>query len=75
MLIYHYLFYHTKIEDSNQNIVVFYQGNKYDISRYIDFHPGGKRVLQIYNGKDVEEAMKVEKHGENAYKILQKYLA
>lgn len=55
-------------------IIVYYKDNKYDITNFVKYHPGGKRILIENNGKDVEQQMLDNQHSEYAYSELEKYL-
>lgn len=57
-----------------QKILVKYRGQLYDVTKFVARHPGGKKVLMDHNGLDVEKAMAMAEHSDNAYKILEKYL-
>jgi len=45
-----------------------FNGNVYDVSKYVNFHPGGKRALQKFAGKDGSE--NIEFHSADMLKIL-----
>eukprot|EP01112_Ceratiomyxa_fruticulosa_P010340 TRINITY_DN2731_c0_g1_i5.p1 TRINITY_DN2731_c0_g1~~TRINITY_DN2731_c0_g1_i5.p1 ORF type:complete len:381 (+),score=77.56 TRINITY_DN2731_c0_g1_i5:282-1424(+) len=45
-----------------------FNGNVYDVSKYVNFHPGGKRALQKFAGKDGSE--NIEFHSEDMLRIL-----
>ena len=53
-------------------------GNKvYDVTEFLDAHPGGSNLILDYAGKDVEEIMKDEEsnvHSDGAYEELEGYL-
>lgn len=55
-------------------IIVYYEGNKYDLTRFAKRHPGGKDALLQYNGKDVKDILEETGHSDNAYKILSRCL-
>lgn len=57
----------------NEKIIVFFKGERYDISDFLIHHPGGKKVLQINNGNEIEDIMIENQHSINAYNILNKY--
>ena len=52
-------------------------GKVYDVSQFLNDHPGGDDLILAYAGKDVEEAMKDKlehEHSESAYDMLDEYL-
>lgn len=55
------------------SIIVEYEGNLYDISKFAKRHPGGKNILIEHNGKNVTNLMKETNHSDHAYKILNRY--
>ncbi|SCW03307.1 LAFE_0G07536g1_1 [Lachancea fermentati] len=61
---------HSSAEDC---WVSLYQRKIYDVTRFLNEHPGGSQALLDYAGKDVTEIMKDEKeheHSESAYEIM-----
>ncbi|KAH3903631.1 fatty acid alpha-hydroxylase SCDLUD_001276 [Saccharomycodes ludwigii] len=53
--------------------VTLYNRRIYDITTFLDEHPGGKDILLDYAGKDITEVMKdldVHEHSDSAYEIL-----
>ena len=46
----------------------------YDITEYIDEHPGGQHILLQYAGKDATEAFEQVGHSSKAYHELNKYV-
>mgnify|MGYP005636170929 CR=1 FL=1 len=71
------LFYKSFIlEKFNQNIV-YYQGSKYDITEFINKHPGGS-VISKSIGKNLDEVwdknnVSWHKNNLNVKKVLEKY--
>lgn len=63
----------VKKKDEPQVIVEF-QGRKYDITSFLKKHPGGAAILREMNGKDIESAMLENEHSNKAYQILERYL-
>lgn len=57
---------------TDEKIIVYFEGNKYDLTRFAKRHPGGRDALLQYNGKDVAEILEETGHSHNAYKILEK---
>ncbi len=58
---------------SEPKIVVRYNGKQYDITDYVNRHPGGKHVLLNANGKEISTLMQENEHSTNAYQQLEKY--
>ena len=56
---------------------VIHRGNVYDVSEFLERHPGGKDILLAYAGQDVTTLMTqddLHKHTTFAYGWLGKYL-
>ena len=52
-------------------------GKVYDVSGFLNDHPGGDDLILNHTGKDVEDAMRDEDehvHSESAYEMLEEYL-
>jgi cytochrome b involved in lipid metabolism len=73
----YYKYFFTKDEEKHiekdDRIIVTFGDGKYDITDFLDEHPGGRNVLIKKNGKDIEKAMKDNNHSADAYSILEKY--
>lgn len=54
-------------------IIVFFKNEKYDITDFVNSHPGGRQVLIKCNGRDIEKHMNKADHSEYAYSLLEKY--
>ena len=78
-VIYHYrhsLFTSKKVDTKKveeQQVIVKFRGNEYNITDFVKDHPGGKQVLLENNGNDVEELMLENKHSVVAYDTLETY--
>jgi cytochrome b involved in lipid metabolism len=55
-----------------KKIIFFVKNKKYDVTNYIDFHPGGKDCLIKYINQDVSYHYKM--HSNNAKKLCKKFL-
>lgn len=55
-----------------EEIIVHFQGKKYNVTAFAKYHPGGKEVLCENKDTDIEELMEKANHSEYAYRILQK---
>ena len=40
----------------NNKVIIIIDGYKFDVTSYLDKHPGGKKILQQYNNKDATKA-------------------
>lgn len=56
-----------------EKIIVTFKEATYDVTDFVDEHPGGRDILVKKNGKDVEQCMRENEHSDNAYNILDKY--
>ncbi|GAA6060455.1 hypothetical protein JCM10212_000883 [Sporobolomyces blumeae] len=55
---------------------VTYRGKVYDVTRFLEDHPGGDELILSYAGKDVEEVMDdpmEHSHSDSAYSVLDEY--
>ncbi|KAF3798811.1 Cytochrome b5 [Colletotrichum gloeosporioides] len=55
------------------NLWVSIRGKVYDVSSYVDDHPGGVEVLKDVAGSDGTESFEYVGHSEDAYKTLAKF--
>lgn len=53
-------------------IVVF--DRVYDVTDFIDEHPGGSYIMQEHAGRDATLVFRGSRHGPDAYDMLDKYL-
>lgn len=53
-------------------VVVF--DRVYDITTFIDSHPGGQYIMLEYAGRDATIAFRGSRHGPDAYDMLDQYL-
>lgn len=52
-------------------------GKVYDVTKFLDDHPGGDDLILAYAGKDVEVPMKDKlehEHSDSAYEMLDEYV-
>ncbi|GAA5942715.1 fatty acid alpha-hydroxylase [Sporobolomyces koalae] len=55
---------------------VTYQGKVYDVTAFLEDHPGSDELILQFAGKDVEEAMEdpmEHSHSDSAYQVLNEY--
>ena len=59
-----------KTHTSENDIWIAHNGIVYDISNYLFFHPGGKKILLSYGGKDATNAIKKTHSWVNVHSLL-----
>lgn len=59
----------SKHKDKDNGLWLIIEGNVYDVTKFVDEHPGGARVIQRMGGKDATKAF-WKYHGES---VLAKY--
>jgi cytochrome b involved in lipid metabolism len=52
---------------------IIYNKNVYNITEYLNKHPGGKIILLNFGGEDITNEFELIQHSDNAYNILDKY--
>lgn len=58
-----------------QRVLIMYKDNVYDVTSYLDKHPGGRQILEMANSKIVDKLFdKYHYPKGDAPKILSKYL-
>ncbi|KAJ9498929.1 hypothetical protein LTR99_004989 [Exophiala xenobiotica] len=61
---------HAKDDD----LYLIYQNNVYDVTRFLDEHPGGVEVIRDYAGKDATEGFDEVGHSKEAHQQLEELL-
>ncbi|CAG8540341.1 9929_t:CDS:2, partial [Paraglomus occultum] len=56
--------------NTKKSLYISIQGNVYDVSKFIDEHPGGEEVLLDVAGKDATEPFEDVGHSDEALGIL-----
>ena len=62
---------------SSSSCWVARDGKVYDVTKFLDDHPGGDDLVLKYAGKDIGEVMKdpeEHEHSESAYDMLEEFL-
>ena len=62
---------------TSSNCWISHEGKVYNITHFLDDHPGGDDVILKYAGQDVGAVMKDKnehEHSESAYDMLEEYL-
>ncbi|KAF3917957.1 hypothetical protein ABW20_dc0110492 [Dactylellina cionopaga] len=60
--------------DSKENLLVIIDEKVYNVSKFVDEHPGGEEVLLDVAGQDGTEAFEDVGHSDEAREILANYL-
>ncbi|KIJ49574.1 hypothetical protein M422DRAFT_27942 [Sphaerobolus stellatus SS14] len=61
-----------KQHSGKENLYLLVHNKVYDVSKFIDEHPGGDEVMLAEAGKDATEAFEDVGHSDEAREILQK---
>lgn len=58
-----------------ERVCIVNSGLTYDVTKFVDRHPGGREVLVKHAGQDVTQIMQMSphKHSSAAYAMLRKY--
>lgn len=62
-----------KKHKDEKNAWIVIQKNVYDVTKFLNEHPGGKDVLLEQTGKDSTKEFNDVGHSDNAKKLLDKY--
>ena len=46
----------NNIDSSENQIIIIIDDYKFNVTKYVNDHPGGKKIIQKYNKKDATEA-------------------
>ncbi|KAF8447098.1 cytochrome b5-like heme/steroid binding domain-containing protein, partial [Kalaharituber pfeilii] len=65
-----FAFSEVKAHNSKKDLWVVIDGKVYDVSRFVDEHPGGEEVLLDVAGQDATEAFDDVGHSDEAREIL-----
>lgn len=59
-----------KRNGKNEEFNVKYRGNKYDISKFLTNHPGGRNILKAFQGLTLDKVLEDVPHSKAAYHLL-----
>nr|CAB3244115.1 fatty acid 2-hydroxylase [Phallusia mammillata] len=64
----------AQISSKDQTLVI-HCGKVYDVTKFVNVHPGGSKILSLRHGKDVTKIMEngPHTHSKNAYRWLRQY--
>lgn len=69
----HYSLEEIAKHNTEDNLWIIIDGNVYNVTKFLEEHPGGRKALLNYGGKDASISFhKIKKHFEN--EKLQEYL-
>ncbi|EEZ98523.1 cytochrome b5 [Tribolium castaneum] len=68
-----YSFADVKKHNDNQSTWIVIHNNVYDVTEFLNEHPGGEEVLLEQAGKDGSEAFEDVGHSSDARELMQKY--
>jgi Cytochrome b involved in lipid metabolism len=62
-----------KTNDSEEEFIVKHNGHRYDITRFLQFHPGGRNSVSPYNGLSITEKFLDINHSPAASYLMREY--
>lgn len=65
-----YTFEEVSKHKTTDDLWIVYNGRVYDVTKYIDEHPGGEEVILDVAGEDATEAFNDIGHSDEAHEIL-----
>ena len=57
-------------EGDAKRATIKYEGIEYDCTEYLDLHPGGRKILEMQLGRDIDESFRIAGHSEHAIRIM-----
>jgi cytochrome b involved in lipid metabolism len=62
-----------KTHDSEEEFIIKHNGDRYDISRFLQFHPGGRNTVSPYKGLSITEKFLDINHAPSAMYLMREY--
>lgn len=62
-----------KTHDSEEEFIIKHKGDRYDISRFLQFHPGGRNTVSPYKGLSITEKFLDINHSPAATYLMREY--
>ena len=62
----------TTTDDKNKTLIILHD-KVYDVSGFLNEHPGGEEILLDHGGKDGSEDFDDVGHSKDAFELMQKY--
>lgn len=66
----------VEVHNKESDCWISHAGKVYDVTKFLQDHPGGDELIIQYGGKDVSEVMKdssEHQHSDSAYEMLAEY--
>lgn len=57
----------------NNDFLVNYQNQSYNIQKFIRYHPGGTKILRYFKNRSLEKAFEEFPHSQAAFHLLQEF--
>jgi cytochrome b involved in lipid metabolism len=62
-----------KTNDSEKEFIVKHKGDRYDIAKFLQFHPGGRNSVSPYRGRSITEKFLDTNHSPAASYLMREY--
>lgn len=64
---------HNIYNETVKDVWVSYNGNVYDVSKYLESHPGGEDLILEHAGGDITTAFNNQGHSDDALQTLESF--
>jgi len=62
-----------KTHESEEEFIVKHNGHRYDITRFLQFHPGGQNFVSPYRGRSITKKFLDTNHSPAASYLMREY--
>jgi len=62
-----------KTHESEEEFIVKHNGHRYDITRFLQFHPGGRNYVSPYRGQSITKKFLDSNHSPAASYLMREY--
>ncbi|GLH11374.1 uncharacterized protein GBIM_16165, partial [Gryllus bimaculatus] len=56
--------------NAKEDFVVEHDGEKYNIGKFLHFHPGGRNTLAAFEGRDITQKLRQYEHSDSALYLM-----
>ncbi|AYV80661.1 MAG: putative Cytochrome b5 [Harvfovirus sp.] len=70
----HYTLEEVKVHNTKDDCWLIIRDSVYDVTKFLESHPGGKEILIMYSGTDATADFEDIFHSSDAEKLMEKYL-